>query len=341
LNWVSCLSPIVAVCIAFALTPWVLRHAKRVGMMALPTARSSHVRPTPQGGGIGIVVGFLLVVAIQTANRGQVDGVHIALLGGGALVALTGWFDDRKGLGSYVRLLLYGLAAAWAVGWLGGFPSFQLGSVEVRLGGAGFLLSWVFIVFLTNIYNFMDGIDGIAGVEAMTTGLIGGGLVLMSGDSQLAVLAFSLGAASLGFLFWNWPPAKIFMGDVGSNFLGYSIAVLAISSEGRGSLPASIWILLLGVFVADGVATFVRRLIRRKPPQVAHKTHGYQGAVRKGYSHAEVTTVVLGINVGLGALAFVGLRTPSLLPFLAGGAYLFLLILHWWFSPLRHRCAGV
>jgi len=322
------------------LTPPVLRWTSQREMLDMPSARSSHEQPTPRGGGLGIVLGVLLTAALQLSLGHTLNGIHIALLGGGIVVALTGWLDDRGGLGSYVRLSLYGLASAWAVFWLGGLPSLEYGVGTLHLGGLGYVLSWAAIMLLTNIFNFMDGIDGIAATEAATVGVTVATLLFLGGDQPLAVLAASLGLGSAAFLIWNWHPARIFMGDVGSNFLGFTIAVLAIASEGRHSLPALIWVLLLGVFVVDGSATFVRRLLRRKPPHEAHKTHAYQGAVQRGHSHSKVTLAVLLIDVALGALAWLAWRRPVLLVPSVGGAFTLLLALHWHYSPLRRPGNG-
>jgi Fuc2NAc and GlcNAc transferase len=301
----------------------------------IPSARSSHEQPTPRGGGLGIVLGVLLTVGLQLLLGRALEGVHIALLGGGIVVAATGWLDDRGGLGSYVRLGLYGLASAWAVFWLGGLPSLEFGVGALHLGGLGYILGWAAIMLLTNLFNFMDGIDGIAATEAATVGVTSGVLLFLGGDPSLAVLAVSLGLGSAAFLVWNWHPARIFMGDVGSNFLGFTIAVLAISSEGQHSLPALGWVLLLGVFVVDGLATFVRRLVRHKPPHEAHRTHAYQGAVQRGYSHSTVTLAVLSIDAVLAALALAAWKYPVFLLPSIGGAFLLLLALHWYYSPLR------
>jgi Fuc2NAc and GlcNAc transferase len=247
----------------------------------------------------------------------------------------VGWLDDRKGLSSGLRLLFYGLASAWAVAWLGGLPELSLGFVSARLGGLGYTLAWVGVFTFTNIYNFMDGIDGLAAAEGTFVTAAAGALLLLSGAGGVALFCWVLGAALCGFIPWNWALAKGLMGDVGSNFLGFTIAVLAIASEGRHSLPALIWVLLLGVFVVDGVATFVRRLLRRKPPHEAHKTHAYQGAVQRGHSHSRVTLAVLLIDAGLAALAWAAWRYPVLLLPSIGGAFTLLLALHWYYSPLR------
>jgi len=322
------------------LTPVIRRHALRVMMVHKPGPRSSHVGAPPRGGGLALVVGFLAIVLTALIAGDMPSGVGMALLGGGALVALVGWLDDRAHLGSYLRLGLYGLASAWAVFWLQGLPSLDCGVGVLRLGGVGYPLGWCAIMLLTNVFNFMDGIDGIAATEATVVGGAAGVLLLLHADPSLAVLALALGIGSGAFLTWNWHPARIFMGDVGSNFLGFTIAVLAIASEGRHSLPALVWVLLLGVFVVDGVSTFVRRLLRRKPPHEAHRTHAYQGAVQRGYSHSTVTLAVLLINAALSVLAWAAWRTPMLLLPLIGGAFILLFALHWCYSPLRHRESG-
>jgi Fuc2NAc and GlcNAc transferase len=211
----------------------------------------------------------------------------------------------------------------------------SLGIVSVRLGVFGYVLAWVGVFTLTNIYNFMDGIDGLAAAEGICVAAAAGSLLFLSGAEGVALFCWVLSAALIGFLPWNWAPAKGFMGDVGSNFLGFTIAVLAIASEGRHSLPALVWVLLLGVFVVDGLATFVRRLLRHKPPHEAHKTHAYQGAVQRGYSHSTVTLAVLSIDAVLAALALAAWKYPAFLLPSIGGAFLLLLVLHWYYSPLR------
>ncbi|MEW6105643.1 MAG: hypothetical protein AB1563_04665, partial [Bacillota bacterium] len=240
------------------------------------------------------------------------------------------WLDDRRGLPAALRAVAQGLAALWALYWLRGFPSLNLGVTRLSLGSVGFVLGVVGIVWFVNLYNFMDGIDGLAATEAITVAgtaalLIGGirvGLLpnpgmtgTAPGAASIALVSSLLVPASAGFLVWNWPPARIFMGDVGSGFLGFTFGVLAVASENSGALPLLVWVLLLGVFVVDATATLLRRIWRRERWTEAHRTHAYQLAVQAGHSHKQVTVAVLGVNIMLGAAATVACVWPrALLP---------------------------
>ena len=192
------------------------------------------------------------------------DDVAAAFIGGGGLVALVGWLDDRRGVHAAVRAVVHCVAAGWAVYLVGGLPSYSTGTEHVHLGAIGGLLAVLGIVWATNLYNFMDGIDGIAGGQALCAGVFGGALLLLSGSAGLASVAFLVAAATAGFLAWNWAPAKIFMGDVGSGFLGFTFGALAVASENDGGVPLLLWVLLLGVFVVDATVTLLRRTLARR-----------------------------------------------------------------------------
>jgi len=309
----------IAVVASGVITSLVRNFAMRRGMLDIPGPRSSHEQPTPRGGGIGFVgVGCAALLALLVVDP-EGRNLWIGLLGGGLVVAGVGFWDDRRTLGSWLRLALYGLGVLWAVFWVGGLPGLSLGVGTLTLGSVGYVLAWLGTFAFLNIYNFMDGIDGIAAGEGLVVSTAAGILLALGGDWPLAVLCWALAAGLIGFLPWNWHPAKIFMGDVGSNFLGFTFCLLAVASENRGSLPALVWVLLLGVFVVDGGTTFLRRIWRREALWVAHNTHAYQRAVQRGYSHAQVTGAVMLINVALGALAALVWRFPvGLLPALVG-----------------------
>jgi Fuc2NAc and GlcNAc transferase len=190
----------------------------------------------------------------------------------------------------------------------------------VQLGPIGGLLAVLGIVWATNLYNFMDGIDGIAGGQALCAGVFGGALLLLSGSAGLAAVAFLVAAATAGFLAWNWAPAKIFMGDVGSGFLGFSFGTLAVASENDGGVPLLLWVLLLGVFVVDATVTLLRRTLAGEVPYAAHRDHAYQRAVRSGWSHARVSGWVVAFNLALGVMSVIGwLRPHLLMPLFVGG----------------------
>ncbi len=291
----------------------VLRYAIAQSLLDMPNERSLHTRPTPRGGGLGIVLIVLGGLSILAAT-GEIDApTGVALVGGGGLIALVGWIDDRRHLPAVLRLLCQAVAAIWAVAWLGGMPTLVVGAGAAQLGTAGGVIATLAIIWAINFYNFMDGIDGLAAGEAATAG-VAGTVLLASRDSSLAAVALLVAGAAGGFLPWNWERARIFMGDVGSGFLGFVFAALALASENSGAMPTLVWLLLLGVFFTDATVTLFRRIFRREPWYTAHRSHAYQRAVQGGWSHAKVTRVVLLLNLGLAALAWLATRSAEMLP---------------------------
>lgn len=319
------------------LTFGVRRYAIRSSLLDIPNDRSSHTTPTSRGGGVavGLTWGLALVLLMVL---GIIDlWVGFALLGGGAAISLVGWVDDRRRLSARVRAAVHFLAAGWAVWCLGGLPVVLVGDHVLSIGWLGTLLAVVGVVWLTNLYNFMDGIDGLAAGEAVCVGLVGGGLLLAAGAHGLAAAALALAAASGGFLVFNWPPAKIFMGDVGSGFLGYAFGVLALASERVGAVPLVVWLLLLAVFLVDATVTLIRRVLACERWYEAHRSHAYQRAVQAGYSHRRVTLTILGINVLLALAAVGGWAAPRWLPFLS--LLTVALLLGLWYLVSRPRFA--
>jgi Fuc2NAc and GlcNAc transferase len=312
-----------ALAAGWAGTGLVRRYALEKNVLDVPNDRSSHRVPTPRGGGMAIVLAALAAVAALTGMGLLPARVGAALGGGGLMVAAIGWKDDHGGVSAPARALVHFAAAAWAVGWLGGLPSIGVGVGTIALGPFGAALAVLGIVWMTNLYNFMDGIDGIAGGEAVTTGLVGGGLLLAAGQPGLAAAALALAGAGAGFLVWNWHPARIFMGDVGSGFLGFAFATLAVASERAGAVPLLAWVLLLGAFVFDATATLLRRARAGERWHQAHRSHAYQRAVQAGHSHARVSAAVVAVNLVLGGLAAAAWRRPEwLLPAFAAGVVL-------------------
>jgi Fuc2NAc and GlcNAc transferase len=288
-----------AVCGASAaITGWFRRYAVRRGQLDVPNPRSSHHIATPRGGGIAIVLSFLVALPIL----GFLDVVRWvdiwALTGGGTTVALAGFIDDRRGLASLWRLGSHLFAAAWLIALLGGLPLIRIGSLPADLGTAGAILGIVYVVWFINLTNFMDGIDGMAGLEVVT--VCAGGVVCSLAsvpDATSWSAAVVLAAATLGFLFWNWPPAKVFMGDAGSGFLGFTLAAVSLVAGKESSDLIWSWLILLGVFVVDATVTVARRAARGERLDVAHRSHAYQHASRLLGSHQTVTVAVGVINV--------------------------------------------
>ena len=298
---------ILLVCsaLSWAGTGLFVRFAKKKKLVDMPNSRSSHSTPTPRGGGAVFASLFLFGVLVSLLFFPEADKPFLfAMLTGGSIIAVTGWIDDVKGLAPKIRLGFQFIAVAIALFIVGGFPSLNLGFMTVPLGILGLPLALVAGVWLINLYNFMDGIDGLAAGEAIIVS-IAGGLIMMRGEgSSLFSLLFILAALVGGFIIWNWSPAKVFMGDVGSGFLGYIFAVFAFAGERSGSAPAMIWAVLLSVFVVDATLTLFKRIKGRKNLAEAHREHLYQKAVISGMSHRTVASFVLVISVVASLVAF-------------------------------------
>lgn len=220
-----------------------------------------------------------------------------AIVGAGGLVALVGFLDDLGHVDARWRLIVHFAAAAWVLAWLGGVPPLALLGATVQLGWVGILLATVYLVWMLNLYNFMDGIDGIAGVEAICVSVGAAALYALEGETGLVLVSLSLAAAATGFLYWNLPTARIFMGDAGSGFLG--IVLGALSLHAAWVEPRLMWsmLILLGVFVTDATFTLIRRLFRGERVYEAHRCHAYQFAARRFGGHVTVTLGVGAINL--------------------------------------------
>lgn len=325
---------LVIASLSFLLTWLLRRYALARSLMDIPNSRSSHSVPTPRGGGVAIVICFILAV-LGLALTGQVDSAAVyALCGAGGLVAVIGFLDDHGHIAARWRLLGHFSAAAWAIFWLGGLPAISLFGFVVDLGWFGHVLAAVYLVWLLNLYNFMDGIDGIASVEAICVCVGGASLYAWLGSSGGALASvLALAAAVVGFLIWNFPPARIFMGDAGSGFLGITLGILSLQAAASSPQLLWAWLILLGVFIVDATFTLLRRLLRGERVYEAHRSHAYQYASRYYGRHLPVTLSVTVINllwllpialwVGLGGVdGTVGLLV----------AYLPLVLLAVWFK---------
>lgn len=320
--------------LSYFLTYVVRKYTIKKSILDIPNERSSHSIVTPRGGGLAIVATFIFSLVVIAAFGIVSVNVVVSLLGGGLMIATIGWIDDKNGVSPRLRLAVHFLAAVWALYWLGGFTRVDMGFTMVHLGWAGSIIAALGIVWLINLYNFMDGIDSIAGTEAISVVLGAGVLLFWTGSAGLAWVCMILALAVGGFLVWNWPPARIFMGDVGSGFLGYVFAVLAIVSEKSSSVPLIIWLLLLGVFITDATITLFKRLARGEKLSQPHRNHVYQLAVQAGYSHKQITLVVLCINILLGIVAVAAVQYRGYLLWIVLGAFILLTMVHF---LLAHR----
>lgn len=283
--------------ISFFLTAQLRNYALFRRLMDVPNVRSSHSIPTPRGGGVAIVVAFLLSLALLFFLGVIPIADVLATAGAGSAVAVIGFMDDHGHIAARWRLLGHFAAATWFLGCIGGLPPIEFFGFSVDLGWAGHLLAAFYLVWLLNLYNFMDGIDGIASVEAICACLGACLLYWFSGLDSLIWSPLLLAASVTGFLYWNFPPARIFMGDAGSGFLGIVLGGLSLQAALVSAPMLWAWLILLGVFIVDATFTLLRRLLRGDKVYEAHRSHAYQYAARRFGKHLPVTLTVGVINL--------------------------------------------
>ena len=280
---VVCLLLLFVFVSSLTLTYCYKEYALKKSILDLPNTRSSHVHPTPRGGGVVFVSIFYLFLLGLWKMEWISSSFFIALLGG-IPVALIGYCDDLYSVRAQWRILVHIASAIWGITWLGLVDDVQ------------FVFAILLTIWFINLYNFMDGIDGLAASEAVFVALISG-VVLIQSDFGLSLTCFGLAFSVFGFLYWNWSPAKIFMGDIGSGFLGYLFSILMWSTVSTHVLPLFFWLILLAVFLFDATYTLLRRMIQRKKWYEAHREHIYQKMVQNGLAHYQMTLIVILVNM--------------------------------------------
>lgn len=320
-RWLAVLAFLASV----MLVAWVRHYALAHAVLDHPNARSAHAVPTPRGGGLAIVA----VVVAGMLWLGLSDELPVQVLAGFVPAALAvagvGWLDDRRGLAARWRAGVHVLASAWLLLWLGvpAWPDF----LPLVLRALSWLLA---LVWLINLINFMDGLDGLAASEVIFISTASAGFLMAVVAGPASLLAILLAVASLGFLVWNHPPARIFMGDVGSGFLGLALGALLLLSG--PDLPRLVWpFLILGAaFWVDATATLLWRMRSGERWYAAHSQHAYQHLARRWQSHRAVLWAEMGLNIfWLLPLALAAWTMPSLAPGLTFLAILPLLFA-WW-----------
>lgn len=313
------MDPLIPASLAFvtaaAVTPLWRELARRAGFLDEPGPRSSHAVATPRGGGAAILAG---AAAGAAAAGAPPDGAGAAaLLTGVGVLALVGLLDDRFGLPALAKLAAQGLAAALVVAVCGGLARVPLPSpLDPPLGPFGGAAAVIWILVVVNAYNFLDGIDGLAALQGVVTGA---GLCALLGGGFPAAVALGLAGGCAGFLPWNWSRATVFMGDVGSNLVGYTLAALPLLlPDGRREEGVLFLMLSLWLFLADAVWTRLRRLARGGRWYAAHREHVYQRLVATGLGHASVALL---IGSGSAVLTLAALASPGATLVLAALAF--------------------
>ena len=323
-------------CLGVGLT---LGYARKAGMLAHPGARDSHHSPIPTGGGLGMITALALFSWLPLAGPHLDSWWRALLVPAALLMCVLGWLDDRHPLSWKLRL---SVQVAVSIGLLVLLP--QLGSMEWSADGlqTHVLPGWLAwpilllcLVGIMNVYNFMDGSNGMAGSQGLFAGLMLAWLGVQAGQAGFALAALLVAAACLGFLPWNLPRARIFMGDAGSIPLGLLLGALCLLAAGQGMLPLPAVLLVLGVFLVDAGLTLIRRLIRGERWYTAHRQHLYQKLIDQGWTHTQALLLYQGINCLLIAPAMVIMAHNQQLVWPLTGTLIALLVAAWTIASLK------
>ncbi len=301
--------------LGWGLTGLVLAAAQRTSQFAQPTDRGLHAVPTPVGGGLGMIGGALVIWSVLYHLPPPLGWPLLAAI---TLLAAVSWVDDRTSLSPLFRFSAQAVAVGLIL-WHLPTSIRLLPILPFEIERLGLLIGWMWVINLT---NFMDGIDGLAGMEAVAVG-VGYAIMawLLPVDAPLLAhvpeLALMLAASAVGYLLWNWAPARIFMGDVGSVPLGLLFGLLMLDLAARGQWAAAL--ILPMYFLADTALTLMERLSRGSKPWQAHREHAYQRAVLGGMGHAAVTSHIAVLNLALIALAVLSMDRPLIALAVAAG----------------------
>lgn len=293
---------------------WVASNAKRFALVAAPEQRSSHTLPTPTGGGIGMVLGA--VAAMAGLGWVYADSILFVAASLALMLALSGLADDRMGLSPRLRLLIQFVVLSGLLYWMSPLPALVL-PFGISVSGTALLaLGMLAALWWINLFNFLDGIDGLAATQAVFMLLAACLLAWLTHPYAvhypiwLAMLTTV--AAVLGFLMLNWPPARVFMGDTGSLFLGFIMVFFGLASVSYGWMNYPAWMILGALFITDATVTLCVRLVRGQRLLQAHRSHAYQRLTRRWEAHLPVTLLYLGINLlWLLPLAGVAMLKPT------------------------------
>lgn len=278
-------------------------YAKNKGLVSIPNSRSFHQGSIPLGGGIIFVffwvVGWLLSFIFNLTSFKEL----IVFLPSTLMVSIIGYWDDHKNLTAKQRLIAQLIASILCVSIIGEIPYLHLfGRSAVYLGSFGIILTIIGLIWSTNLYNFMDGLDGMAAVEALFVFGMSGLLFWHNNAIKMAILSWLIVAMVAGFLVWNWPKAKVFMGDVGSYFLGFLVALFSLIGDIWYNIPVVFWFILYGVFWFDATVTVIRRFIFKENLTVAHREHAFHRVQRLGFSHQQVLLGIITLNMVLSSI---------------------------------------
>ena len=271
--------------------------ALHYSIASIPNERTLHIGAIPVGGGVAIVMGWTLAASLLLWVGALDLSIFIGLMVGGSFMSALGLIDDARDLSVRFKLLAQIAGTLWCLYWFGGVPPFDMLGLEINPGWIGYPVAGIIILWVINLFNFMDGADGMLASCVSFIGISMGSFLVLEGDYQNAALLYSLSAASMGFLVFNWPPATMFMGDAGSVFFGLVTPMLVISTVLDHSRLFWIWIIICGYVLTDTTTTLILRLVYVRPFQDAHRQHAYQSLAYRSGDHRRVTVTVIAIQV--------------------------------------------
>ncbi len=323
--------------LSWAFTGIYRRHALSKGYVDQPNVRSSHTVVTPRGGGIVFSMMWIILLGFASYFKWiPMQQLYVFLPAG--LVALLGFKDDMKSISAKSRLMVQTLACILSL-YLLKLPNepivFGLALPNVELI-QGFTLNYAVVMtctvlgmlWMTNLMNFMDGTDGLCATQAIIVLGFAGVVLYQSGGYSLAVLCIGACSLILGFLTWNWPSANIFMGDSGSGFLGFLIALMAVSAHKWFNIPYGLWVILTCPFWFDATVTLLRRMVKGDRWMEAHCMHAYQRLTHVGWSHLQVLCCAIAVNCVTVWMAWIAFKQPQYLTMLMSMAVTFMAVIY-------------
>lgn len=309
---INILIPAIIGITSYILVPQIIKFTTYLGMKDIPNERSSHKVIKLRGGGIAIVFSATLGWSYLFYQNFSYTPFNFSILFAALMIALIGWIDDKKNVSAKLRAFIHFLAALIVVQSFKNNLSLSFSPIGTLNNYFASTFSVFYLVWMTNLFNFMDGIDGIATSQAFVVSILSALFAICNGSFELSLIYFTLAAATAGFLPYNWQPAKIFMGDVCSGFLGFTLGALSLYGEFKQDLPWGVPVILMGTFITDTTVTLIQRILRKQKFYSAHRDHAYQKATKLGYSHQTVTLSNIALTcLWLGPIAFFNLLHPN------------------------------
>lgn len=327
---------LILLCISSCFFVWLYRtYAIKKNILDHPNYRSSHLYPVPRGGGVVFPILWFVVLVFLYFNDFIGKLFLFAFIPPIGLISFISFLDDKYQIAVRYRFLAHIVAALYILFVIGSFSSLDLGIIVIHWYWFGYIFTMLALLWSTNLFNFMDGIDGIAAIEALFVFGVGGYFVWCAGGNDLALMIWAMAAIVLGFLLWNKPPAKIFMGDVGSTVLGFLVALFAIMGEKKYNVPALLWVMLYGVFWFDATVTLIRRLINGDKVYEAHLLHAFHRLSSQNWSHREILLGVIAINIVIVLLSLLAFYFPRYMLTAFSGEVVMLIVIYLLIEKVR------